>query len=180
MRDAQTSKQPPPHHSAPPHNKVKSLLEYLDNPPPQRDSLEALPSEEDPATKAGPRPENTAAKEFTSTQEESPAGGSSGENAAARSEGDFVAEARRIAAELLKLYHVGVIAGADDPNLAFYACLIRDLGGTVLPPQDIQSPDTGPYVPTEEQRVHIPYGLTYAERQQFLQEDVDSLNDEAE
>jgi hypothetical protein len=27
-------------------------------------------------------------------------------------------------------------AGADDPNLVFYACLIRDFGATVIPPED--------------------------------------------
>ena len=30
----------------------------------------------------------------------------------------------------------GVISGADDPNLVFYACLIRDFGATVIPPGD--------------------------------------------
>jgi hypothetical protein len=41
--------------------------------------------------------------------------------------------ARRIARELGKLYDAGVITGADDSNLVFYACLIRDCGATVLP-----------------------------------------------
>ena len=81
-------------------------------------------------------------------------------------------EARRIARELVTLYHAGVITGADDPNLVLYACLIRDFGGTVLPKegQDTTTPDGNPppgvlvpgkpYTPTEEQRVRIPYGLT--------------------
>jgi hypothetical protein len=65
---------------------------------------------------------------------------------------------------------------ADDPNLVFYACLIRDFGATVLPPRD-PPPDTGPHTPTEQQGVRIPWGLTASERKKFLQDDLDSLND---
>jgi hypothetical protein len=42
-------------------------------------------------------------------------------------------EARRIAGELRKLYNVGAIAGSDDPEVAFYASLIRGFGATFLP-----------------------------------------------
>jgi hypothetical protein len=52
--------------------------------------------------------------------------------------------ARRIARELGKLYDAGVITGADDSNLVFYACLIRDCGATVLPAPASDPPrDTG-------------------------------------
>jgi hypothetical protein len=70
----------------------------------------------------------------------------------------------------------------------FYAGLIKLFGATYLnavgapdsnpdgnPPPGVFMPGK-PYIPTREQRVVIPPGLTYAERQRFLQDDLDSLN----
>ena len=53
-----------------------------------------------------------------------------GARAAYRAE---LAEARRIAGELVKLHKAGAIAGADDPEARFYACLLRGFEATFLP-----------------------------------------------
>jgi hypothetical protein len=47
------------------------------------------------------------------------------------SEADL-AEARRIAAELVKLHAAGVIEDAEDPEASFYAYFIRSFGATEL------------------------------------------------
>ena len=108
-------------------------------------------------------------------------------------------EANRIAGELRKLKDAGALKEPEDPP--FFKSLIRIFEATFLskgtqeptrmagPPrysQVIPTPDGNPppgifvrgkpYTPTEQQRVRIPYGLTYAERQRFLQDDLDSLN----
>jgi hypothetical protein len=48
------------------------------------------------------------------------------------------AEARRIAAELVRLYRDGAIRtrSADDPEAVFYATLLRDFGGTYISRKD--------------------------------------------
>jgi hypothetical protein len=158
--------------------------------------LEALPqaagyNHEAIVNVAAPHPENPTTEELASPPEgerlvECPYN----EDTNGPSDAEFEAEARRIALELVKLYHAGVITGADDPNLVFCACLIRDFGATVLPKegQDTTNPDSNPppgvlvpgkpYTPTEEQRVRVPWGLSYEERKKFLQDDLDSLNDD--
>jgi hypothetical protein len=83
-----------------------------------------------------------------------------------------LAEARRIAGELVRLHGDGAIRSQKDAS--FYAHLIRDLDATYtgriicagkdLPPR--------PCVPTKQQRIRVPYGLTPEERR-LLQEDLD-------
>ena len=49
-------------------------------------------------------------------------------------------EANRIADELRKLNGAGTLKGADDPEAAFYACLIRGFGATLLPEGTKEAP----------------------------------------
>lgn len=44
-----------------------------------------------------------------------------------------LAEARRVAGELVRLYRDGVIAGPDDPEARFYAHLIHTFQGAFAP-----------------------------------------------
>jgi hypothetical protein len=39
--------------------------------------------------------------------------------------------AEHIAAQLVKLWKMGVIKGAEDPEAVFYACTLKEFGGTV-------------------------------------------------
>jgi hypothetical protein len=211
MRGTETPGSISPHLSAPPPNRVKSILEYLDPIAPQgpsmapqrpsispqeRDSSEALPrttvhNHEAPSQELGSQRELAAVEGFAlPREEETPANCLPIKDAKALSDAEFLAEARRIARELVKLYHAGVITGPDDPEAIFCACLIRDFGGTVLlratwgadsDPDGNPAPGVfvpgKPYTPTEEQRVRVPYGLTREEQRKFLQDDLDSLND---
>jgi hypothetical protein len=80
--------------------------------------------------------------------------------------------ARRIAGELLKLHRDGAIKGAADAS--FFARLIRDFCATYTAPEaNRRSDPVGPYVPTAMQRVRVPSGLSFEERQSFLQKDLD-------
>jgi hypothetical protein len=45
-------------------------------------------------------------------------------------------EANRIAGELRELADAGALKGTDDPEAAFYACLIRDFGATFVPEEN--------------------------------------------
>ena len=81
-------------------------------------------------------------------------------------------EARRVVGELLKLHRDGAIKGPSDAS--FFARLIRDFCATYTAPKRTAAPDpVGPYVPTAMQRVHVPSGLSFEERQSFLQKDLD-------
>ena len=93
------------------------------------------------------------------------------QNPTAKNGADFK-EARRIADELLKLHRDGAIKGAADAS--FFARLIRDFCATYTAPKRTAAPDpAGPYVPTAMQRVRVPSGLSFEERQSFLQKDLD-------
>ena len=131
---------------------------------------------------------------------ENPIGSPCGRGGKPLSEAEFEAEARRIARELVKLYHAGAVKGPDDPDAVFYACLIRDFGAVFIPaaatahnplrgsggfpdsgPDDSNPPPGAfipgkPYRPTEQQRVRIPYGLSKEQQKRWLQDDLDSLN----
>jgi hypothetical protein len=67
-----------------------------------------------------------------------------------------LAQARRIAQELVKLHRAGAIATKGDAS--FYANLIRDFDATYLGPMSNIGKDLppGPYVPTKAQRVPQP------------------------
>jgi hypothetical protein len=81
-------------------------------------------------------------------------------------------EARRIADELLNLHRDGPIKRPSDAS--FFARLIRDFCATYTAPKRTAAPDpAGPYVPTAMQRVRVPSGLSFEERQSFLQKDLD-------
>ena len=93
------------------------------------------------------------------------------QNPTAKNSADFK-EARRIADELLKLHREGAIKGPADAS--FFARLIRDFCATYTAPKRTAAPDpVGPYVPTAMQRVRNPSGLSFEERQSFLQKDLD-------
>jgi hypothetical protein len=89
-----------------------------------------------------------------------------------RSHPDAAAAAKKGAGELVRLQGDGAIRSQKDAS--FYAHLIRDLDATYtgriicagkdLPPR--------PCVPTKQQRIRVPYGLTPEERR-LLQEDLD-------
>jgi hypothetical protein len=88
-------------------------------------------------------------------------------------------EARRIAAELVKLYQVGAISGPDDPEALFYANLIRQADASFTghrePVSDSESSkpaERQPCHPTKEQLVPIPLGLSKQQRREFLERDL--------
>jgi hypothetical protein len=84
------------------------------------------------------------------------------------------AKAHRIAGELVKMHRDGAIKGADDPEAQFYSPVLHTFGGTYASKRsDKKEAPTGPYVPTKEQLVIVPPGLTRKERMKFLQDDLD-------
>jgi hypothetical protein len=82
-------------------------------------------------------------------------------------------EAHRIAAELVRVHRDDAIRSHKDAS--FYAHLLRDFDATYTGPVSKTDADhpAGPYVPTKQQCVRVPYGLTLEERRRFLQEDLD-------
>jgi hypothetical protein len=90
---------------------------------------------------------------------------------------DELGEAQRIAGELVKMHRDGAIKGAGDPEARFYAAVLHTFGGTYVGSTK-ETGDTGRYIPTKEQRVVVPPGLTAKQRMKFLQDDIDSLNEE--
>ena len=87
-------------------------------------------------------------------------------------EQEFDGEARRIAAELVRLHKDGAIASQADAM--FYARLLCDFGAAYTGPvSSVPQDASGPYVPTAMQLVRVPRGLTREERQRSLQKDLD-------
>jgi hypothetical protein len=82
-------------------------------------------------------------------------------------------EAKRIAHKLVELYHSGAIKEPVDAS--FFAHLLRDFDATYTGPVSKTDADdpAGPYVPTKQQHVRVPRGLTMEERQRFLQKDLE-------
>ena len=82
-------------------------------------------------------------------------------------------EPRRIAGELVRLHRDGAIRSHKDAS--FYAHLLRDFDATYTGPVSNTDEDDQPgrYMPTKQQLVRVPSGLTMEERQRFLQRDVD-------
>jgi hypothetical protein len=199
MRDVQTPVSPYPPYPHPHRNREKSLLEHIglapqrSQVPPQSALSEVLSTSGTGDALEVRQADNPAIEEVTSQSDiESFAAQPVNKDARTLSDVEFEKEARRIARELLKLYHAGVITSAEDPNAVFYACLIRDFGATVQehhgpreasannsedhPPPGVFVPGK-PYTPTEEHRVRIPFGLAKEEQRKWLQADLDSLND---
>ena len=86
-------------------------------------------------------------------------------------------EARRIAGELVRLHRDGAIRSQKDAS--FYAHLLRDFGATYTGP--VSNNDgmirRAPYLPTKQQRVRVPRGLTMEERVQKDLDDMAGLKD---
>lgn len=82
-------------------------------------------------------------------------------------------EAHRIAAELVRLRGDGAVRSHEDAR--FYAHLLRDFDATYTGSVSKTKADdpAGPYVPTKQQRVRVPHGLTKEKRRSFLQKDLD-------
>jgi hypothetical protein len=202
MSDAETPVAPYPPYPHLPFNRVKSILEYSGLITPQEPKVtpqNASPitlsevvdkDPETPPSAVDPQVKHAAVEEIAAIPSgENLVGSPGGEDDKPLSGAEFGAEAHRIARELVKLYHVRAITGRNDPNARFYTCLIATFGAAFVPQaeQALDSNPDGnsppgilmrgkPYTPTEQQRVRIPYGLTYAERWRFFQDDLDSLN----
>jgi hypothetical protein len=89
--------------------------------------------------------------------------------------GEFDQEAHRIAAELVRLHKDGTIRSQADARL--YAHLLCDFDAAYTGPVSNTDDDDQPgrYMPTKEQLVRVPRGLTIEERQRFLQKDLDDM-----
>ena len=84
-------------------------------------------------------------------------------------------EAHRIAAELVRLHRDGAIRSHKDAS--FYAHLLCHFDAAYTGPVSNTDEDDQPgrYMPTKQQRVRVPSGLTMEERQRFLQKDLDEM-----
>ena len=82
-----------------------------------------------------------------------------------------LAEARRIAGELVKLQRAGHHSGADDPQAALFAKLIHETGGTV----SASTAEPAPKGLTPEQLVRVPPGLRGKALTDFLEADLRSV-----
>jgi hypothetical protein len=70
---------------------------------------------------------------------------------------DDLAEARRIAGELVKLHARGIVKSSDDPEARFHAGILKMFGGTVV--NGAKTAPATPAKPTAEQLVKIPSSL---------------------
>jgi hypothetical protein len=61
------------------------------------------------------------------------------------------------------MHRDGAIKGAGDPEARFYAAVLHTFGGTYVGSTK-ETGDTGRYIPTKEQRVVVPPGLTAKQR----------------
>ena len=83
-----------------------------------------------------------------------------------------LAEAHRIAAELVKLHAAGAITGPDDPDAVFYATLLRIFGGTVSA-STTPAHDNASGLTPEQLVPEPPPGLSARERMAFYDADLE-------
>jgi hypothetical protein len=83
-----------------------------------------------------------------------------------------LAEAQRIAGELVKLYHVGAISGPDDLEAVFYAHVIGAFGGAVLKNSPGQTLSAGEHPEPVDTVPEPPPGLSPQERMEFYTDDL--------
>ncbi len=86
-----------------------------------------------------------------------------------------LAEARRIAGELVKLHQRGIVKDATDPEARFYAAMIHQFGGTVTIEAGDRTNETSNDKPTKltaAQLVRVPYGLRGKALHDYLQKDL--------